>query len=91
MPAMTIHFTATGLRPNLKHYVYFDGVNVTATSKWMYNPSVPMHKIYNNCFGQSAEDYFFPRAPIGTGFTSDDKGQVYMHVKAYEALIKTDS
>ena len=81
MPAMTIHFTATGLRPNLKHYVYFDGVNVTATSKWMYNPSVPMHKIYNNVLGQSAEDYFFPRAPIGTGFTSDDKGQVSGHIK----------
>ena len=64
------------------------------------NPSLPTVLVYGHYAVQPADPYelwdsppFEPVVKDGKVYargSADDKGQMYMHVKAYEALIKTD-
>lgn len=65
------------------------------------DPSLPTVLVYGHYDVQPADPYELWDSPpfdpvvknekIYARGSADDKGQVYMHVKAYEALIKTDS
>ena len=65
------------------------------------DPSLPTVLVYGHYDVQPADPYELWDSPpfepvikdekIFARGSADDKGQVYMHVKAYEALIKTDS
>ncbi|NQZ75783.1 MAG: dipeptidase [Ekhidna sp.] len=65
------------------------------------DPDLPTVLVYGHYDVQPADPYELWDSPpfepvvknekIYARGSSDDKGQVYMHVKAYEALIKTDS
>ncbi|WP_425389759.1 dipeptidase [Ekhidna sp.] len=65
------------------------------------NPNLPTVLVYGHYDVQPADPYELWDSPpfepviknekIYARGSADDKGQMYMHVKAYEALIKTDS
>ena len=68
----TIHFHAFGLRPNLRHYVYFDEKDMNANTR---PATVP------DGLGVS-RDNFQPTGALGANLVSSNTGEVYgiMHV-----------
>ena len=77
IPGVRIRFVATGLRPNLRHYVYFDEVDVNehVAPATLIN-TLNAYDSYNQISSSRIDSFMARSGPKGSALTSDSSGNI---------------
>ena len=77
IPGTVIRFVATGLRPGLRHYAYFDGKNVSNNCRpaKVYNPFDSVD-VYGRLGSARIKRMIRPIAQFNTALTADSSGRI---------------